>query len=114
MYPVIGACERCGADKTERHHKDGNTLNNVSSNIAVLCRRCHMDADGRLSEATEKMKTLRVIGVQVAAEKKRAMTHCKRGHELFGANLYVNRRGLRICKECRKIHKADHHARQAV
>lgn len=41
-------CESCGSEKSERHHKDGNTLNNDSSNIAFLCRRCHMVADGRI------------------------------------------------------------------
>jgi hypothetical protein len=40
-------CEVCGAE-SERHHKDGNTLNNETSNIAFLCRKHHMEADGRL------------------------------------------------------------------
>jgi len=48
LYPVIGPC-RCGADKAERHHKDGDTANNVPSNIEPLCRRCHMEEDGRLA-----------------------------------------------------------------
>lgn len=42
-------CSECGAQPAERHHADGNRLNNESSNIAILCRRCHMLADGRLA-----------------------------------------------------------------
>ena len=47
----IGPCVRCGAKKAERHHKDGDTANNAADNIEVLCRRCHMAADGRLEMA---------------------------------------------------------------
>lgn len=48
MYPDLGPCSLCGAPKAERHHIDANTANNDPSNIAVLCRRCHMETDGRL------------------------------------------------------------------
>jgi hypothetical protein len=49
LYPVIGNCENCKTAKAvDRHHKDGNTGNNVRSNVAFLCRRCHMLEDGRL------------------------------------------------------------------
>ena len=47
IYPKQD-CELCGSTKTERHHKDGDTLNNHHSNIQFLCRRCHMKVDGRL------------------------------------------------------------------
>jgi hypothetical protein len=49
LHPKIGPCINCGNQKAERHHKDGNTANNDPSNITPLCRRCHMDADGRLA-----------------------------------------------------------------
>lgn len=49
LYPEIGPCQECGAAKSERHHIDGNTANNERANIAILCRRCHMAADGRLA-----------------------------------------------------------------
>ena len=45
----LHACELCGANATDRHHKDGDTGNNARSNIARLCRRCHMSVDGRLA-----------------------------------------------------------------
>lgn len=44
----LGVCEDCGRPATDRHHRDGDPGNNVSANIAPLCRRCHMAADGRL------------------------------------------------------------------
>lgn len=50
MYRKIGPCVRCGSERSERHHKDGNTLNNDPSNIEIVCRRCHMEEDGRLSQ----------------------------------------------------------------
>jgi ribosome-binding protein aMBF1 (putative translation factor) len=48
MFPATTPCERCGKQTAERHHKDGNTLNNARDNIRFLCRRCHMIEDGRL------------------------------------------------------------------
>jgi hypothetical protein len=47
-YPQVGPCARCGSDTAERHHIDDDTRNNSPENIAILCRRCHMLADGRL------------------------------------------------------------------
>lgn len=44
----LGNCEICQKKAIDRHHKDGNTLNNSQSNIQRLCRRCHMIEDGRL------------------------------------------------------------------
>lgn len=42
-------CESCRvAPATDRHHIDSDPGNNVRENIALLCRRCHMTADGRL------------------------------------------------------------------
>lgn len=52
-FSTAGGCSECGAPKAERHHIDGNTQNNDQSNIAILCRRCHMVADGRLTKFLE-------------------------------------------------------------
>jgi len=49
LYPEDRPCERCNIPKGERHHKDGNTLNNTAENIEFLCRRHHMEADTRLA-----------------------------------------------------------------
>jgi hypothetical protein len=48
---LVSVCERCGQTKpTERHHIDGDTGNNDLPNLAILCRRCHMEIDGRLAK----------------------------------------------------------------
>ncbi len=39
--PIIGPCVDCGSENSERHHEDGNTLNNDLSNIVPLCHGCH-------------------------------------------------------------------------
>lgn len=49
-YVDIGPCVQCGATRAERHHKDDNTANNAPDNIEILCRRCHMMADGRIAK----------------------------------------------------------------
>ena len=47
---LLATCQNCGQHKpTERHHIDGDTGNNERDNIAILCRRCHMEVDGRLT-----------------------------------------------------------------
>jgi hypothetical protein len=50
-YPApLGRCEDgCGAAAVDRHHVDGDTSHNARSNVRFLCRRCHMEADGRLA-----------------------------------------------------------------
>lgn len=47
-------CSICGSIKSERHHKDGDTLNNEPGNVVFLCRKHHMAADGRLSELIKR------------------------------------------------------------
>ena len=54
------SCEMCGALDAERHHRDHNTLNNESSNIIFVCRRCHMMEDGRLNRFRETAATYRL------------------------------------------------------
>ena len=58
LYP-LGPCEDCGNPATDHHHKDGDTGNNVKSNIAILCRRCHMLEDGRLAKVSKRMTALK-------------------------------------------------------
>lgn len=47
-------CSVCGSEKAERHHIDGNTLNNEAENIVFVCRKCHMTKDGRIEQAREQ------------------------------------------------------------
>lgn len=53
-------------------------------------------------------------GVAAAAERRRAQTHCKRGHLLSGPNLYRNPRGARVCRECTRLHKQAYLRRRNV
>lgn len=55
MFP-LQPCEVCGSEKSERHHRDDNTLNNNPANIQFLCRKHHMETDGRLAVLTTKYK----------------------------------------------------------
>src|SRR5262245_35697492 len=48
LYPKLGRCERCRRRATDRHHIDGNPLNNTPMNIKRVCRRCHIVLDGRM------------------------------------------------------------------
>lgn len=52
----LGKCEKCDQSAVERHHKDGNTLNNDPLNIERLCRRHHMESDGRLAQLISNNK----------------------------------------------------------
>lgn len=45
---ALGACELCGKPATDRHHRNGDPGDNDILNIQPLCRRCHMQIDGRL------------------------------------------------------------------
>jgi ribosomal protein L40E len=51
LYSLDGVrCEMADCDSAamDRHHIDGNPLNNARENVMFLCRRHHMLADGRL------------------------------------------------------------------
>jgi len=52
LYPKLGKCENenCPNKAVERHHINGNTFDNIRSNVLFLCRRCHMKLDGRLEK----------------------------------------------------------------
>ena len=52
-FKLPSKCQRCPAKASDRHHRDGNPLNNDPSNIEFLCRSCHMREDGRSKAAIE-------------------------------------------------------------
>ena len=93
----LSNCELCGAPGHDRHHKDGNPVNNDPSNIQSLCRRCHMELDGRaqkLREANLRWQAKRVV----------EQTECKNGHSLTDpSNVYrrPDRPDDRNCRRCR-------------
>lgn len=41
-------------------------------------------------------------------------THCIRGHEFDSANTYINKRGGRVCRECRRMHVREYDKRQRL
>jgi hypothetical protein len=57
-------CTRCGVTPAERHHMDGNTANNEPANVEIVCRRCHMQGDGRLDAVREQMRSIQPLGVK--------------------------------------------------
>jgi len=48
LFTDIGPCSKCGKEPAERHHKDKDPTNNDPSNVEILCRKCHIAADGTL------------------------------------------------------------------
>lgn len=60
----VQVCEYSGCTATgmDRHHIDGNPLNNDPSNIAVHCRRHHMVVDGRLDAAAARAPEVGKLG----------------------------------------------------
>jgi hypothetical protein len=54
-YP-LQPCSVCGKAHSERHHLDGNTMNNEPDNILFVCRKCHMAKDGRLEQFRDTAK----------------------------------------------------------
>ena len=108
LYPNIGPCHNCGNPNSERHHLDGNPVNNAPENIVVICRRCHMLSDGRLGKFKHlALSNLRHAG-QCAAEKRRSIEFCPKGHHYSGQNLYINpRTGSRSCRACLNEYKRN-------
>lgn len=49
LYPIC-PCKKCGrvldSRKMHRHHKDGNTRNNRTDNVEMLCEEHHVEAEG--------------------------------------------------------------------
>jgi 5-methylcytosine-specific restriction endonuclease McrA len=62
-FKNLPPCEDCGNVVSERHHADGNPLNNMASNIKFLCRKCHMSKDGRLEKLKAMIPIVQPMGV---------------------------------------------------
>ncbi len=69
-------------------------------NVDHLCRNTSCVRPEHLECVTFRENVLR--GVGPTAERAR-QTHCVRGHELSGENLYVRREGWRQCKACKRM-----------
>ena len=110
LYPIQQPCIRCGRPG-ERHHVDGDTFNNSAGNVQWLCRMCHMIADGRLEQLRRLGRKTIVVALAAMIKAKKSQTHCKRGHLLSGANLYMYH-GRRNCRACVKLAKQRYESRQ--
>jgi hypothetical protein len=73
LYPHPGPCRLCGADKAERHHKNGDTTDNSPENIEFLCRRCHMESDGRLDRFRALADKVRPKAIEAARKVDRSV-----------------------------------------
>jgi len=72
-----------------------------SLQIDHLCRNRACCNPAHLEAVTGRVNVLRGNTITAANSVK---THCKRGHELAGANVYLNA-GHRVCRECQKMHQ---------
>ena len=66
----------------------------------------HVRARGCLHRNCVNPEHLEVVtrsqNVQRADLWQRAVTHCPQGHEYSGVNLYINPKGDRVCRACRR------------
>lgn len=96
-------CEQCG-------RRFSRKLSAVEKGNNRFCSRpCYKASLKGVSRPVPV--SCKVAGVAAAAAKRRAQTHCKRGHPLSGDNLFRNSAGSRGCKECRRIHSRTHRSK---
>jgi hypothetical protein len=68
-----------------------------------VCRNQRCVNPAHLEAISMSENTKRGRGPGVASARGRAKTHCKRGHPLFGPNLYRDAKGYRGCKTCQRV-----------
>lgn len=103
---TLGPCERCGKEGRDRHHVDADLNNNRPDNILILCRRCHMEVDGRMKDGKN-------VALQAHLDKVSSSTHCKNGHLFDEKNTYhrLDMPRGRGCRRCRADAEARRRAR---
>ena len=77
IYPDTEPCQICGKTgrgrgTIDRHHVDGNRLNNTSSNVHFLCRKHHMAAHQNLDGKVGGGPRPRIYAMQKAQGTERA------------------------------------------
>jgi hypothetical protein len=93
IYPVIGNCELCDKLAFDRHHIDGNRLNNNENNIMFLCRTHHMEVDGRLSRFKELPKKPRLETPRECKVCRKKVYPIRKGR-CHSCNEYYRRNGI--------------------
>lgn len=77
----------------------GDIPNDMTVHHSCMNTRCVNPSHLRL--ATRGENTLMGYAINVAASKRRAITHCRHGHEYNEKNTYVSSSGSRHCRSCR-------------
>lgn len=96
-------CEECGSEFWRKRSAI------AKGNCRFCSRTCYSSSLKGVNRPVSELCKER--GVIAAAEQRSNQSHCKRGHLLSGDNLYAAPNGSRVCRECRKIHKAEYKAR---
>ena len=94
------ACLQCGATAWRKK-------NEIAKGDAKFCSRACYAAS--LKGVPRPVAAgVQELGREAAALKRKAQTHCKRGHSLSGENAFLTSSGGRGCRACRRIHKANY------
>lgn len=97
------SCERCGAPFTRKQCEIAR------GNNRFCTKACYQASQRGVSKPlSNEFKEAARLATKQRFEKQ---THCKRGHPLFGENLFLTSQGSRGCKECRQIHKKNYRER---
>ena len=78
-----------------------------------LCRVRRCVNPEHLEPVTDRTNTIRGDAPDATRERHRRKAFCKRGHPLFGENVYRHPSGRRVCRRCHALHKAAYKARHA-
>lgn len=84
-------------------HACHNADSNCPGGFACLHRRCvnpdHLEA---VTQGTNLSRSRLVIPID---DRHKAITHCPQGHAYSGDNLYITKKGGRVCRACQRQRK---------
>jgi len=103
--PVLGHRKRMRAHRVSYHLMVGTVP--VGLALDHLCRNPQCVNPAHLEPVTDKVNTLRGVGITALNA---AKTHCKHGHEFTPENTYWIRGGHRDCRECKRQQSAKRRA----
>lgn len=97
------ACEVCGKQFWRKRYAIALGENRFCS------KACYGKSQSGVHKVTSKAFVR--AGVMAAAKIKLAASHCRHGHEYSSENVYVNRRGARVCRTCIRTQQAAYKER---